>query len=335
MAASSTLDLVGSTGRRYVFKKLIQERPHMGRVWQASFKQPLFLPNQCGSQNLILKDIPVNIFSAFNEDIRPRLPKSPRIRVPLDDIPDQRIFVYQYLKEDFLDLVRKPIPMYARKQILKAALQGIAEMHDQDIVHLDIKPDNILVDYREAGEDMAIERVQISDLENAAHLPKPRCIKGMLAGNDNWCSPERHFKGELNKPTDIFSFGLVCIYAMLNRVILGPDDDFHKHVEAGVYPAFVRLQRQVSYFGDKDGLIGLMKHVGDEEINCQLLRDFWDDRRKEWHPYVPFEEWPDVQDAVFKDLIRGLNCLDPAGRLTARQALEHEWFDGVEDIDKS
>ncbi len=30
-----------------------------------------------------------------------------------------------------------------------------------------------------------------------------------MAGNDNWRSPEGHFVGELNKPTDIFSFGLV------------------------------------------------------------------------------------------------------------------------------
>jgi len=33
-------NLVGSNGRCYVFKKLIQERPHFGRVWLASFEQP-------------------------------------------------------------------------------------------------------------------------------------------------------------------------------------------------------------------------------------------------------------------------------------------------------
>jgi serine/threonine protein kinase len=74
---------------------------------------------------------------------------------------------------------------------------------------LDIKPDNVLVDCRQDGQEPIIDCVQLIDFENAAYLPKGRCIKGMLAGNDNWRSPEAHFKGELNKPPDIFSFGIV------------------------------------------------------------------------------------------------------------------------------
>lgn len=57
--------------------------------------------------------------------------------------------------------------------------------------------------------DSIIDQVQIIDVENAAYLPKGRCIKGLLAGNDNWRSPEGHFKGELNKTSDIYSFGAV------------------------------------------------------------------------------------------------------------------------------
>lgn len=138
-------------------------------------------------------------------------------------------------------------------------------------------------------DNTIIEKVQLTDLENAGYLPPGRCIKGMLAGNDNWRSPEAHMKGELNKPTDIFSFGAVvsstmplpcmcllrltskCIFAMLGRVIFGPDDDFNLDVAKGALPAMIRLQRQVSYFGDKDGINGLMKHVGEEETNLQVL----------------------------------------------------------------
>jgi hypothetical protein len=83
-----------------------------------------------------MKDIPRDIFSGFSEKIWPRLRKSPYIRLPWDIIPDQRIFVYRYLNDDFLNPVRKQIPLQARKQILKAILQGIAELHDRDVAHL-------------------------------------------------------------------------------------------------------------------------------------------------------------------------------------------------------
>jgi hypothetical protein len=43
------------------------------------------------------------------------------------------------------------------------------------------------------------------------------------------------------------------------------------HKSKGALPAFIRLQRQISCFGDEEGLKGLMKHVGDEEANCEVL----------------------------------------------------------------
>ena len=66
-----------------------------------------------------------------------------------------------------------------------------------------------MVDCRDREEETVVEKVLLTDPENAAYLPKGRCIKGMLAGNDNWRSPEAHFRGELNKPTDMFAFGIV------------------------------------------------------------------------------------------------------------------------------
>lgn len=73
---------------------------------------------------------------------------------------------------------------------------------------------------------------------------------------------------------------------------------------------------------------GLLKHIADDDTNCQVLRMLWDERSEEHIPYKPFPEWPDVGDTAFKDLIRGLTNLDPTKRVTARQALEHPWFAG-------
>lgn len=35
--------LLGATGRRYIFKELIQERPNLGRVWLATSAYPFHL----------------------------------------------------------------------------------------------------------------------------------------------------------------------------------------------------------------------------------------------------------------------------------------------------
>ena len=82
---------------------------------------------------------------------------------------------------------------------------------------VDIKPDNILIDFTGSGVDTSIEIVQLADLENAAYLPPGRCIKGMLPGNENWRSPEGYLKGELNKPADMFAFGLMVTLFRLHR----------------------------------------------------------------------------------------------------------------------
>ncbi|RAK96387.1 putative calcium/calmodulin dependent protein kinase [Aspergillus ibericus CBS 121593] len=314
--ASVANEYIGASGSVYRFKELLQERAPLGRVWLAI----------SGKDPFVLKDIPKDIFDNFHERIQPQLQKSPYIRLPCDIIPGERILVYRYLNEDFLDLVKKGIALRARKQILKASLRGIAELHDRDVVHLDIKPDNIMVECQYNGQDTLIEKVQIIDLENAAHLPQGKCIKGMLAGNDNWRSPEAHFKGRLSKPTDMFSFGVVCIYAILGRVIFGPDDDFHKHEAQGALPAMIRLQRQVSYFGDTQGVIGLLKHISDDVFSCRLLQILWEDRFGEDIPYKPFSQWANAVDPDFRDVVQRLTYLDPNKRLTAHEALQHVWF---------
>ncbi|CAK1354283.1 hypothetical protein CB0940_01846 [Cercospora beticola] len=312
-------ELIGATGHRYHFKELLHHKPRLGSIWVATH----------GREKFVLKDIPQNIFSNFNVRIWPRLREnpSPKIRLPIDTIPGRRTYVYQYLQSDLFSLVKDNISMRARRQILKRTLQAIADLHYQDVVHLDMKPDNIMVNCRRDGDVTTVDKVMLIDLENAAHLPSGRCVKGMLAGNDNWRSPEAHFKSELSKPSDVFSFGLICVYAIFGRVICGVDEDFQKHESQGAVPMAIRLQRLVSYFGDEEGLNGLMRHVGDDDTNCQILSMLWEERNAEYIGYRPFSEWPeDQEDGLFRDLFKGLMNLDPGKRITAAQALGHPWF---------
>jgi hypothetical protein len=59
---------------------------------------------------------------------------------------------------------------------------------------------------------MNIKRVQLGDLEDAAHIPPGSYMTGKQAGNWMWRSPEAHARGPVNKPSDIFSFALVVSF---------------------------------------------------------------------------------------------------------------------------
>jgi serine/threonine protein kinase len=74
---------------------------------------------------------------------------------------------------------------------------------------LDIKPDNIMVDYQDIDKKMMIRNVQLTNLDTASYLPNGRHLNGMLIGNEDWRSPEASFKSKVGKPTDMYSFGLV------------------------------------------------------------------------------------------------------------------------------
>ncbi|MCJ1280773.1 hypothetical protein MMC26_000090 [Xylographa opegraphella] len=274
------------------------------------FRRPTsILQRGYGNQKFVAKTVLADF--QYYQDMQQALGNSRYLRLVQDTIPDKSMFVYKYLKDHLLSLARKSLPLLLTKRILKDALRGLAELHHQNIVHTDIKPNNILV--------------RLGDLEDSAYVPNGNNIRGRQVGNQNWRSPEAHAEGRVNKPSDIFSFGIVCIYAVLKHVIFHVDEEALPDGEVAL--AHV-LERQISYFADRESLDGLLRHLGDSPW-CQVLETLRDGFNKE-NPREPFVLW-NMQplDSDFKDLIGGLTNFDPARRLTAREALEHKWFRDV------
>ena len=191
---------------------------------------------------------------------------------------------------------------------------------------------------------MVVEQVQLTDIEDAAYVPPGCDIVGKQVGNWMWRSPEAHTQGRVNKPSDIFSFGVVsrrahynpsslrmaahyccrqCIYTVLKRVIFAVDE---KELAEGEELLAVVLERQISYFADKEGLDGVLKYLGDSPW-CEVLKVIRGGFNKA-NPRKPFSLWKSV-DEDFKDLIGGLTNFDPAKRFTAHEALAHSWFGDV------
>lgn len=76
-----------------------------------------------------------------------------------------------------------------------------------------------MVDYHYDGDEMVLDKVQLTDFDNVAYLPNGRYVRGLI-GNENWRSPEALFKSSVGKPTDIYSFGIVVSVSCHTRVSL-------------------------------------------------------------------------------------------------------------------
>ncbi|CRL24102.1 Serine/threonine-protein kinase, Ulk1/Ulk2 [Penicillium camemberti] len=245
------------------------------------------------------------------------------VRLAVDTIPDKSMFVFEHFTDHLLTLAQKDFPITVIKRILKNALTGLAELHDRDIVHTDIKADNVFVNWQNWNDEILVDQVQLGDLEDAAHIPQGCDMVGKQAGNWMWRSPEAHARGPVNKPSDIFSFALVCICAVHKRIIFAVRED---ELEEGVDPLAVVIERQVSYFADEDGLNGFLKHLGDNPwIRVfEATRDGFNRGTL----CEPFAFWNGVDDD-FKSLVCAMTHFDPGKRITARQALGHKWLEGV------
>jgi serine/threonine protein kinase len=206
-------------------------------------------------------------------------------------------------------------------------LTGGLPKRDRQVDKLaDIKPNNILINYDEQPDgSVTIQDVKLSDLEDALLLEPDMAIKDAVLGNKLWRSPESWTGATQDHPSDVFSFGIVAIYVIEDRMafynglsdeqVNGADDWWHI------------LRRHISLFGtDAESFLGLVRHVCGEETGLwfdrfeDLINNF-----SEEEPRGPFARWMWL-DEEFRDLVGKMTNLDPARRITAREALGHRWF---------
>ncbi|KAK4042852.1 kinase-like domain-containing protein [Parachaetomium inaequale] len=246
------------------------------------------------------------------------------------DTVEDDIFVYEFLPTDLLRFSQPALSVETKRSILKSVLTGLSELHNRGIMHTDIKPNNILVDYNETlGEAPIVTQVRISDLEDSVLLREGRCMQGCLCGNELWRSPESWARAKQDHASHIYSFAVLAIHVMLNHTVFRPSDE-----ELDGDMAWWHILRlHISYFADEEGFRGLLKHVGQEnpffDRLIALAGDFDAEKLRK-----PFALWHYV-DAGFRDLVGKMANLDPKKRITATEALQHPWFQGVATIGES
>jgi eukaryotic-like serine/threonine-protein kinase len=94
---------------------------------------------------------------------------------------------------------RAPLPLARRLELVEGACAGLAFAHRAHVVHLDVKPDNLMLDANDVVKvlDFGIARVLKSDALVTVHV----------TGTLRYMSPEQVSGGPLTRRSDVFSLG--------------------------------------------------------------------------------------------------------------------------------
>jgi serine/threonine protein kinase len=109
-----------------------------------------------------------------------------------------------------------PLMPSSAAEIMNQVCAALDEAHRHHVLHRDLKPDNIIVDFTDAGLRVKVLDFGIAKLrDNAAgNLTQT----GSILGTPHYMSPEQCIGEELDNRSDIYSLGVV-LYEMLTGVV--------------------------------------------------------------------------------------------------------------------
>lgn len=170
----------------------------------------------------------------------------------LDD--GRRYLVLEWVEgedlEELLDFLRdqdQQLPVVRACRIARDVARGLAALHEHGVVHLDLKPANVMIGRDADGGDDVV----LVDFGIAADLREPRVLRGevpneALLGTAGYASPQRVRGGAPGPSCDVYALGVLLFEALSGGCV--PPDGWSPHtlprvdaVRHGVPPALAEL----------------------------------------------------------------------------------------------
>ncbi|KAG8162571.1 hypothetical protein KVR01_008336 [Diaporthe batatas] len=316
----------GESGREYIIKEVLR------RKWPNKPEYNIYRA-ECQGESYVAKGVSPSILN-LSQELRKEFPDSHRLRMHVDHNEKEHVLVYKYYKHTFLALLTQYPDFQPEeiKKILRCTAEAVKELHDKDWIHIDVKPDNILIGWAHDGRGQPrVEKVALGDFDLALKLVDEQPLRGPHAvGNVMWRSPEGQSGKGVAKASEIYSLGLVCIYGLGGGSMLILDDETIQQLrDEGIPSRLEIVVRHFMYFGPLPD--GLLEHVDDDDWTrlFRLASELAETGAAEG-PACRFEQWsvdnaPHLTPAA-KDMIKNMMRLDPAQRVSIDRVLEHPWW---------
>ncbi|OTA57507.1 kinase-like protein [Hypoxylon sp. EC38] len=268
-------------------------------LYRSADNGTVFLAKNHEKERCILKSIPKH-WRLQNEAtiLKSYQDRSPYLRPLLDKIQEPTepsSIVLKYLDTDLLtESKKKRLTRPEIKQVAKTILEALQVLHQDGLVHTDIKLDNVFANHGQDGQRFST--IQLGDCGGVVTQDSQFAREGHLIGAAITRSPEASFQLHWGTATDIL--GLIyedgaCLFIVLKRM----------HKFFGPFPR--------SYDDFKDpgviSVINVIHHEGPPE--------------KPFHLITTKEVAPADKKFILK-----IMKLDPRDRPTAEELLADEWF---------
>ncbi len=132
----------------------------------------------------------------------------------LEDIEGQRLLILEYIPGRTLtDMLARPLPLDETLRLAQQIAEGLEVAHERDVVHRDLKPDNIRVTPDGLAKllDFGLATQASAEAATGSQLTQA----GMVMGTPGYMSPEQARGLPTDKRTDIWAFGCV-LFEMLS-----------------------------------------------------------------------------------------------------------------------
>ncbi|XP_061998698.1 probable receptor-like protein kinase At5g18500 isoform X2 [Rosa rugosa] len=123
----------------------------------------------------------------------------------------QRLLVYEYVCNGSLDQHlsthnTRPLSWDKKIKIATGAAKGLKYLHENNIIHRDVRPNNVLVshDYESLLGDFGLARTQHEDSDRSTDTTR-------VVGTLGYLAPEYAESGKVSTKTDVYAFGVILL----------------------------------------------------------------------------------------------------------------------------